>query len=167
MKTLYVIRHAKSSWDRADMSDIDRPLNDRGKRDAPAMARRLIKNGHSIGCFVSSPAKRARQTAEFFIHEFGRKEKDILFIPELYHASVPTFIEVVTGLEDAHSSVAIFSHNPGITAFVNTLTTTIQLDNMPTCAVFAVTSPTGHWKEFLPTGPSFLFFDHPKALESD
>ena len=67
MKTLLIVRHAKSSWDNADTSDIDRPLNDRGKRDAPAMAQRIIRTGLAIDRFVSSPAKRARQTAEYFV----------------------------------------------------------------------------------------------------
>jgi len=162
MKTLMIVRHAKSSWDSADTSDIDRPLNDRGKRDAPAMASRLIRAGARIDLFVSSPAKRARQTAELFAREFGRKEKAIRFIPELYHAPVQVFKDVVAGLEDEYSAVAIFSHNPGITAFVNTLTP-VSLDNMPTCAVFAVTSPAECWADFLSAGPVFWFFDYPKS----
>jgi phosphohistidine phosphatase len=162
MKTLLIIRHAKSSWDNAIINDVDRPLNDRGKRDAPAMARRLIKTNVKIDLFVSSPAKRARNTAALFIGEYGRSEKDILFIPELYHASVQTFKDTVSGLDDKYGSVALFSHNPGITAFVNTLTSVV-LDNMPTCGVFAVTSLAAHWKEFPLAGATFWFFDYPKA----
>jgi phosphohistidine phosphatase len=163
MKTLLIVRHAKSSWENAGTSDIDRPLNDRGKRDAPAMANRLIRAGVQPDLFVSSPAKRARQTAELFVREFGKKEKAIRFIPALYHAAVPVFKQVVAGLEDDYQTVAIFSHNPGITAFVNTLTTAISVDNMPTCGVFAVTSPAERWADFLPAGPVFRFFDYPKA----
>ena len=162
MKTLLIVRHAKSSWDNADMSDIDRPLNDRGKRDAPAMAQRVIKAGIQIDRFVSSPAKRARQTAELFVKAFGRKEKEIVFVPELYHAAMPVFKEVLSGLNNTDETVAVFSHNPGITSFVNILTE-IRLDNMPTCGVFAVRSPADQWGEFLSAGPQFLFFDYPKA----
>lgn len=163
MKTLLIVRHAKSSWDSADISDIDRPLNDRGKRDAPAMAQRLIKAGVGIDRFVSSPAKRARQTAEHFAHAYGKKEKAIRQIPELYHASVPTFQQVVGDLDNSDDAVAIFSHNPGITAFVNTLTDEIRVDNMPTCAVFAVKSDAENWAAFLSSGPKLWFFDYPKA----
>jgi len=144
------------------MSDFDRPLNDRGKKDAPAMAKRLIKAGIDIERFVSSPAKRARQTAEFFADEYGIKEKKIRFLPELYHAAQPVFESVVDGLDDDDDTVAIFSHNPGITGFVNTLTSAIRLDNMPTCAVFVVHSETKHWQDFRATA-KFGFFDYPKA----
>lgn len=166
MKTLLIIRHAKSSWDNAIVHDIDRPLNDRGKRDAPAMAQRLIKTGIHIDLFVSSPAKRARTTAEYFIREFGRSEKEIHFIPELYHAPVQTFKDVVSALDDQYPSSAIFSHNPGITAFANTLTT-VRLDNMPTCGIFAVRSEVDSWEAFLSSGPSFWFFDYPKSGGGD
>jgi len=167
MKTLLIVRHAKSSWDDASMSDIDRPLNDRGRRDAPAMAKRLIKAGIAIDRFVSSPAKRARQTAEAFVHEFGKKEKSIRFIPELYHAAEPVFEAVVASLDDEDYTVAIFSHNPGITAFVNSLTTAIRIDNMPTCGVFVVKCDTKHWKDFRSAGPQFAFFDYPKLQDKD
>jgi phosphohistidine phosphatase len=162
VKTLIIIRHAKSSWNDASMSDFDRPLNDRGKRDAPVMARRLIKAGIGIDRFVSSPAKRARQTAELFADEYDVKEKKIRFVPELYHAAQPVFESVVDGLDDDDDTVAIFSHNPGITGFVNTLTSAIRLDNMPTCGVFVVKSETKHWKDFRATA-QFGFFDYPKA----
>ncbi len=162
MKTLLIVRHAKSSWDNADTSDIDRPLNDRGKRDAPAMAQRMLKTGLAIDRFVSSPAKRARQTAEYFVHAYGKKDKDILFVPELYHASTSTFKEVVGKLDDNDSTVILFSHNPGITAFVNLLTDTIRVDNMPTCGVFAVKGDAAYWPDFLVAKRELLFFDYPK-----
>jgi phosphohistidine phosphatase len=163
MKTLLIIRHAKSSWDDASVSDFDRPLNDRGKRDAPAMAKRLIKAGIAIDRFVSSPAKRARQTAELFVREYDGKGNTIRFIPELYHATQPVFEAVVDNLGDDDDTVAIFSHNPGITVFVNSLTNAVQLDNMPTCAVFVVNSDVKHWKDFRSSGPRFRFLDYPKA----
>jgi phosphohistidine phosphatase len=161
MKTLMIIRHAKSNWDNVLVTDIDRALNERGKRDAPAMAQRLLRSGVRIDLFVSSPARRARTTAELFAHEFGKDPEEILFVPDLYHAPVQTFKEVIISLEDSYEHVAIFSHNPGITAFVNTLTS-IRVDNMPTCGVFAVTSPVAHWSDFLGAGKEFWFFDYPK-----
>ena len=162
MKTLLIVRHAKSSWDNASLSDIDRPLNDSGKRYAPVIAVRLIKTGVSIDLFVSSTAKRARHTAEIFLHEFGRKEKELVILQQLYHAQVQDFKEVEAGLDDRYDSAILFSHNPGITAFANVLTT-VRLDNMPTCSIFAVTSQAENWREFLSAGTSFWFFDYPKS----
>src|SRR5579871_1891688 len=154
MKSLLIIRHAKSSWDSSVLNDFDRPLNDRGKKDAPEMAQRLFKKQVVIDAFVASPAKRAKKTAEFFIEEFKRDKEEIVFIPSLYHASVEIFNQVVSGLKDEHNSVAVFSHNPGITSFVNTLTQ-MQLDNMPTCGVFAVTADTDRWENFLTAKKEF------------
>ncbi len=162
MKTLLIIRHAKSSWENAIVNDMERPLNERGRRDAPAMAQRLLQSGVQIDLFVSSPARRARSTAEFFIHEFGRKKDDILFVPELYHAPPQTFRDVILNLDDRHDSIALFSHNPGITAFVNSLTS-VRVDNMPTCGIFAVKSSAVHWTEFATAGKEFWFFDYPKS----
>jgi len=128
------------------------------------MAARLIKAGVRIDLFVSSPAKRARHTAELFAHTFGRKEKDIVLVPQLYHAQVQDFKEVVAGLDDRYDSVALFSHNPGITAFANILSS-VRLDNMPTCSIFAVTGTATSWKELLQTGTTFWFFDYPKRAD--
>jgi phosphohistidine phosphatase len=161
MKTLLVIRHAKSSWDPAILNDFDRPLNERGKKDARAMARRLIQNKIPIDLFVASPAKRAKKTAVLFAQEFKKNEEDIFYIPGLYHAPAHVFIEVVKGLDNAYSHVAVFSHNPGITAFVNMLGT-VQLDNMPTCAVFGISIDADEWQAFSIAKKEFLFFDFPK-----
>jgi phosphohistidine phosphatase len=166
MKTLLIIRHAKSSWGQPNTPDIDRPLNDRGKKDAPAMAHRLIKDGISIDRFVSSPARRARHTAELFAREFGEKEKNIVIITDLYHALPQVFQQVIAGLDDKDDTVALFSHNPGITAFVNTLAA-VRLENMPTCSVFAVRRQAAKWSEFLSGRPEFLFFDYPKSATAD
>jgi|SRR6185312_12845971 len=166
MKTLLIIRHAKSSWDSIDIPDIERPLNDRGKKDAPAMAKRVAKAGVRLDRLVASPARRARHTAELFARELGMKEGGIEILTELYHAQPATFQQVVTGLNDDDGAVAIFSHNPGITAFVNTLGT-VRLDNMPTCSVFAVRSHQPKWSEFFIANPEFLFFDYPKSAAAD
>lgn len=162
-KTLLVIRHAKSSWDIGTLNDFERPLNERGKRDAPEMAKRLKEKNILIDAFVSSPAKRAKKTSEYFIHEYGRNKEDIIFISKLYHAPATVFFEVATSLQENLKTVAIFSHNPGITDFVNQLTETIRLDNMPTCGIFAVQF-NGSWKDFNKATKNFLFFDYPKNV---
>ncbi len=162
MKTLLVVRHAKSSWDSPGMADFDRPLNGRGKKDAPEMARRLLRLKINIDVFVSSPANRAKSTASYFITEYGRKEKEIVLVPALYHALTETFYQTVAGIDNQFSSAALFSHNPGITDFVNTLTQ-VNIDNMPTCGVFAVTIKMDHWSEFARAPKELLLFDYPKS----
>jgi len=161
MKTLLVVRHAKSSWDRIDQPDIERPLNDRGKKDAPDMAQRLKEKGLKIDLFVASTAKRAKKTARLFADEYKVDKEDILIREELYEPSVENFYKVVTALPDKQDVVALFSHNPGITEFVNTLTN-VRIDDMPTCGVFAVGADVDKWSEFRAAEKQFLFFDYPK-----
>jgi phosphohistidine phosphatase len=161
-KTLFLIRHAKSSWDGDNIPDFDRPLNERGKRDAPEMARRLLKKKQHIDLFVSSPAKRAKRTAEYFAHEFDVNEDRILIIPRLYQAARLDFVETIQELHDKVDRVAIISHNPGITDFASSLTST-RIDDMPTCAIIAFKVMTDRWAEFEKAEKSFLFFDYPKS----
>lgn len=161
LKTLLVIRHAKSSWDIGTLNDFERPLNDRGKRDAPEMAKRLKEKNVLINAFVASPAKRAKKTAEYFIEAYDRSKEDIIFISKLYHAPADVFFEVAESLPDHFNTIAIFSHNPGITEFVNLLTDNTRIDNMPTCGIFAVTFQ-GPWKGFNKAKKELLFFDFPK-----
>jgi phosphohistidine phosphatase len=164
MKTILLIRHAKSSWDSADIADFERPLNERGKRDAPEMASRLKKRNIKIDAFISSPAKRARKTAELFMKELKENKTDIILIDDLYHAGPDVFRAVIQKANDKFDCIAIFSHNPGITDFVNMLTNEVRTDNMPTCAVFAIRTPITSWKDFKEGDGKFLFFDYPKML---
>ncbi len=162
MKRLYMVRHAKSCWGDFTTPDFDRPLNDRGKRDAPEMAKRLLDKNAAIDVFISSPAKRAKSTCKEFCKVYNKDKDKIVFIDELYHASVETFNKVVSAIDDRFGSAAVFSHNPGITDFVNSLVNTVQIDNMPTCAIFAVEIETAHWKDLLSANKKILFVDYPK-----
>lgn len=162
MKTLILVRHAKSSWPHEPLDDFDRPLNERGHRDAPEMARRLVARGLAIDLLVSSPAKRAKKTAAYFAEAFGFEKSAMVLIPELYHPRQEVFSAVVSRLPETASTVTIFSHNPGITDFINTLAE-VRIDHVPTCAVFAVAAEVNRWEEFLHHPGTFLFFDFPKA----
>jgi phosphohistidine phosphatase len=161
MKTLLLIRHAKSDQNFFG-NDFERPLNERGKNDAPEMAKRILKRVISIDVFVASPAKRAKKTAELFCESYQKKNEDIIFISSLYHAPPLEFSEVIKSLSNDFNTVAIFAHNPGISYFVNELVNDIKIDNMPTCGVFAVNADINHWKDFDNTKKRFLFFDYPK-----
>jgi len=161
MKILILVRHAKSSWDQMGLDDFDRPLNERGKKDAPEMAARLKEKGLKIDLFLSSPAKRARKTAKYFVEEFGLKKEDIELEKDLYGASPSTILKAVTGIKNKLGTVALFAHNPGLTEFASSLTD-VHIDNMPTCSVFAVQAETDNWADFATAPKRFLFFDYPK-----
>lgn len=161
MKQLLIIRHAKSSWAVAGQDDFDRPLNDRGMRDAPVMAQRLLDRGIDIDAFIASPAKRALTTANLFVEKFNAKGK-LKTVQKLYHAQPPVFYATIADIPGDIETAAVFSHNPGITAFANELTST-RIDDMPTCAVFAVQADIDHWKDFADAKKTFWFFDYPKA----
>jgi len=164
MKTLLLIRHAKSSWDDPGLTDYERPLNERGKKDAPAMAEKLYERGIKIDAFVTSPARRARKTAEQFAKRYKKEKEDLLLKTELYMATDEAFNSVVEKLNDDIDCVAVFSHNPGITDFANSLTDDIRIDNIPTCGIFAVSIEAKKWNKFKEAKKKFLFFDYPKAL---
>ena len=161
MKQLLIIRHAKSSWSTPGQNDFDRPLNERGQRDAPMMAKRLLDRKILIDTFVSSPANRALTTASYFADAYRVAKAAIKTFPQLYHAPAAIFFEVISKIEDGITTTAVFSHNPGITSFVNELTTT-TIDNMPTCAIFAIKAECDHWKDFRSVKKTFWFFDYPK-----
>jgi phosphohistidine phosphatase len=163
MKSILVIRHAKSSWDDATQQDFDRPLNERGKIDSPRMARRLLAKSIAIDAFISSPAKRARKTAILFAEEYNYDKEKIIFIPELYHASPADFFTAIAKAPANAATIAIFSHNPGITEFVNMLTD-VRVDDMPTCAIFGVQAGIQNWLDFKEAKKTFWLFDYPKSL---
>lgn len=163
MKQLFIIRHAKSSWDIGVLNDFDRTLNNRGHRDAPIMANKLLDRNINIDLFVSSTAKRAFTTATYFAEAYKKTENDILKVSELYHAMPNIFFKTISDFNDNYNSAAVFSHNPGITDFVNELTKT-QIDDMPTCSIFAIKINTNTWSNFAKAGKEFWFFDYPKAI---
>lgn len=164
MKTLLLIRHAKSSWDDAGLSDYERPLNDRGKKDAPLMADRLHDRGIKIDAFITSPAKRAKKTAEQFAKQYKKEAEDLILKTELYMAGQETFYNVIEKLDDQFDCVAVFSHNPGITDFANSLVDNARIDNIPTCGIFAVSIEAKRWNKLREAKKNFLFFDYPKAF---
>lgn len=161
MKKLFLIRHAKSDQ-KSGVEDFDRPLNERGKRDAPKMSQRLKERVHTIDAIVSSPANRALSTANYFADTFNIKEHEIILKKELYLPEPLIFFKVISNISDTYTSVAIFSHNNGITEFANALGVA-RIDHMPTCSIFAISADSDSWKEFARAEKQLLFFDYPKS----
>lgn len=128
------------------------------------MAKRLIEKNIKIDSFISSPAKRAKSTAKFFAEAYAKSEADILFFDSLYHPPAEEFYNVISNMSDEINSIAIFSHNPGICYFVNSLVNNVKLDHMPACGIFAIESSILIWKQFSGSNNLFLFFDSPKTI---
>jgi phosphohistidine phosphatase len=162
VKTLILVRHAKSDWGDPGLADIDRPLNHRGKRDAPAMAHRLLDKKIKIDQFISSPAKRAAKTAKIFAKEYGKKKSEIIYKEALYLPDPGAFYDVIRDVDNEVESIALFSHNEGITEFANMLTET-RVDNIPTSGVFAIKADCDYWMKFREAKKEFWFFDFPKS----
>jgi phosphohistidine phosphatase len=162
VKTLTLIRHAKSSWKDIYLLDIDRPLNKRGKRDAPMMGQRLADRGTSPELIVSSPATRAMVTAETIAHEIDYPLDDIVVDERIYMADVGDWLAVVRSLDDTLEHVMCFGHNPGLTDLVNTLSPSQYIDNVPTCGVIELDFETNTWASVGDVVPTRMNFDYPK-----
>jgi phosphohistidine phosphatase len=146
-KDLIVVRHAKSDWS-YQVSDIDRPLNERGFEDAPRMGEQLRNRlKQTPDLFVSSPAKRAITTAQIFAKQFEYPAKRILIRPNIYEASHSTLLKEITLLDDTATSVILFGHNPGLSDLVSYLSSNGDLLNLPTCAVVQLHFEVDSWQE--------------------
>lgn len=166
MKTVYLIRHAKSSWDDPDLSDLQRPLNERGKRDAPRMGQRLRKKDLRPDLVLSSPAKRTRSTAKRICKEIGFPKDNIRTDRRLYHADEEGILTVIREVKDKHDLIFIFGHNPGLTDFVNTIAQEDAnqfIDNVPTCGVAAFTFDVDSWNDIKWKTGRMIFYDFPKS----
>jgi len=161
MKTLYLIRHAKSSWANPHLSDIDRPLSNRGKSDAPMMGKRLSARGTKPDLIISSPAKRALKTASKIAKETGYPEKKIIINDNLYLAGVTTLLKTIRAIDEKYETVFMFGHNPEFTSLAHLLTLQ-QIYNIPTCGIFCVTFNIDSWYNVTEGSGKLAFFDYPK-----
>lgn len=168
MKTLYVIRHAKSSWTNTELSDFERPLNDRGKRDAPRMGKRLKEKDIHPDFVISSPAKRAISTAKRICEELGFNKDHIKTDRRLYHAEDSVMLSVLQETKNKFDKVVMVGHNPGLTDFVTSLMNEgsfRDIHNVPTAGVAAFSFDVDDWKAIKWETGTLLFFDFPKSRE--
>ena len=160
MKTLILVRHAKSSWTDPALPDRDRPLNDRGKRDAPKMATRLAKDGVNPDLILSSPARRARATARIIAKALDYKRKAIQEDDGLYAVEADDLLRVIRGLDDKLKSVMLVGHNPELTELAHGLSSRIAY--MPTCAVALFEFDIRSWSAAGREKPASVTFYAPK-----
>lgn len=161
MKTLVIVRHAKSSWQDPFLSDHERPLAPRGLRDAPVMGAVLAEMGPPVDRVISSSAVRALSTAELVIHEMGLPWDEIWIEDALYHATEEEMIELIQEQDDYIDGLMIFGHNPGMTYLVNDLSD-LDLDNLPTCGVVVLQFDVESWFEIGEVEAVSAVYDFPK-----
>ena len=145
MKTLYIVRHAKSSWEYEGVEDIDRPLKKRGIKDAHLMSKFLSKKVSKPDVFVSSSANRALHTAVIFCENFSYPLANLKIKRQLYSFSDGYLVKTVKALDDSFSSAIIFSHDHGINTFVNKFGSK-PIAHVTTCGIIAIEFDEKHWK---------------------
>jgi phosphohistidine phosphatase len=164
VKQLILLRHAKSSWKDSRLDDRERPLSDRGERDAPRMGKRLKARRARPALVLSSPAKRALRTARIVAHQLdGRPELKV--DESLYLATPDRILAAVLAQEDRHASLLVVGHNPGLTELVNRLLPDLELDNLPTAGVVAIDFHVARWSEIRSDAGRLAYYDYPKNPE--
>jgi phosphohistidine phosphatase len=164
VKTLFLNRHAKSSWDSDAGSDFERPLNKRGKTDAPLMGKYLSKERRiAPEIIISSPAKRAIKTAEIIAKEIGYPVKNIVANKNIYEAGPSSILEIIQKINDCYHSAMLFGHNPGFTSLASYLSN-VNIGNMPTCGICRIDFNVDSWRKVEIESGTLVFFDYPKKV---
>jgi phosphohistidine phosphatase len=160
-KTLYLVRHAKSSWSDPSLSDRQRPLNKRGRRSAPDMGGRLALKGHQPDLIISSPAKRAMMTAKIIAKALGYNKSEIVTDESMYFSGVGGMLTMLEDVDDRYQKVMIVGHNPAMTSLMNSLCDATVV-NMPTCAVAVIGYNMMSWSALRSSEGDLLDYDFPK-----
>lgn len=165
IKRLTLLRHAKSSWNDAALDDRDRPLNQRGERDARMMGQRLLKKNTRPSLILTSPAKRARQTAQLIAREIGYPIEFLQTEPELYLAEPVTLLDVIAQQDNTFNDIVVCGHNPGITELTNQLSGA-AIDNVPTCGMVFLEADMTGWDKLGKARCTLAAFDYPKLSQT-
>ncbi|MEN8193571.1 MAG: histidine phosphatase family protein [Bacteroidota bacterium] len=161
MKKLYIVRHAKSSWDERGVSDHDRKLNERGKRDAPRMGELFESLGYKPDVIYSSSAKRALTTARVIAEKINHPIENIIITRNIYDAVTSDLVNLINKVDDNYESLMLFGHNPGFTVLSNLLSDK-YIDNIPTCGAAVIQLNVDSWKEVESDHGKLIAFEYPK-----
>ncbi|MDP3300405.1 MAG: histidine phosphatase family protein [Sulfuricurvum sp.] len=161
MKTLYIIRHAKSDWSNPLLSDFDRPLNKRGEKSAPFMGNVLAKAHIHPDLILSSPAVRAQMTAIEIAIKVGYDSDSIVYNERLYAADCTAIERVLQSISSNHKTVFLIGHNPGLTEFAQYISGH-SIENIPTCGIVCMTLKEDDWNSIGKNSTQFISFDYPK-----
>lgn len=165
MKTLLLIRHAKSSWKNSDLSDYQRPLNKRGLRDAPYMGKRIAHWGCQPEQIISSPSLRALTTAKPIATELNYNPINIIENEKIYGAGDQELVQIIQSFDDQFENIMLVTHNPGITNLANGLTNENIL-NIPTCGALQISFEIDNWRDIKDHTGILIEFNYPKRLSS-
>ena len=165
MKTLYLVRHAKSSWKYPNLDDFERPLNKRGRKSAPIMGKILKKLKVTPDLVLSSPANRAAMTARIIAASINYPLENIRYGEAIYEFSESALIHVVKQIDDAVNKAMVVGHNPAINGMANYIADQ-SISNIPTCGVFCVDLDISSWAKIFKHGGKFKFFEFPKKHAS-
>lgn len=165
-RTLILIRHGKSDWANAQLSDFDRPLNARGDKNAPEMAARMLTKKQIPELILSSPALRAASTAKHFTKVWKKNPEEIQFEADIYEANTTNLLNIVNSVNNDYNKVALFGHNPGLTDFANYLSDG-NIYNIPTSGVVFIEFDTNSWSEISYHTGRLIDFDYPKRTEEN
>jgi len=159
MKKLYIIRHAKSSWKDFSLDDFDRPLNKRGRLNAPYMGNKLKQKNILPDIIISSPAKRAKMTAKAIAQEINFA-KEIVYDKNIYEASVYTLDQIIKSVNNTQNIIFLFGHNPSLNMLVGNYINFKQ--NIPTCGIIAIEFNCDRWEDIESSNAKLISFDYPK-----
>lgn len=162
-KKLFIVRHGKSDWSDPELRDIDRPLKNRGVRNAYAMAEYISAKGIKPELFISSPAARAINTASIFFRVLQMNPNEMIVDERMYHAGPGEILDIIYQVPDAVDSIAIFGHNPGYTQLAN-LFIADHIYNIPTAGVVSLEFDTDNWQDIRKAKVLDSFFEYPKKL---
>jgi len=160
MKKLFLIRHAKSSWADMNLDDFERPLNKRGKHDAPMMGKRLHKRGIKADLILSSSAKRAKKTAKKIAKEIGYSPFEIQFLETLYESNSRSMLEIIKQQNKSIDTLFMVGHNPELNTFAYKL---VGFDeNIVTCGIVEIGFRCEDWKDISAHNATMISYDFPK-----
>ena len=161
IKNIILVRHAKSDWSVAGQRDFDRTLNDRGHMDAPRMGIKFKDRGIMPDILISSPALRAKLTAEYFAEQLKYDFEKIVWNEDIYDASIRVLLNEISLFDDNWNTVMIFGHNPGLSYLAEYITKE-EIGEIPTCSVMSIEFTIDSWKEVSQGMGKISFYDYPK-----
>ncbi len=164
MKSIFLLRHAKSSWSNPGLEDQHRPLNKRGKRDAPLMGERFRARNENLDIILASPALRAITTAELFAEACGFSAGEIAQESDLYFFGARSIQGIIINQDDQYRSLMLVFHNPDITEFVNSIDDANRIYNIPTCGIVKLVSDIQRWRDWSRSNTELECFDYPKKI---